>query len=138
MRVFNAVLAGLVTGILLYFLFALITLKAALLAFSIGWPVFALLFYQDSESVKKIWSKACLVAAVECLVIPLASWILPFFYGQQAVQTAKQGAQEAGQAFGSSMGGGLVNILSGYTGLLIGLFLLLMAYFSLKPSRRRC
>ncbi len=138
MRIFNSVLAGLFAGILLYFLFALITLKAALLAFFIGWPVFALLFYQNSESAGKIWSKACLVAAVECLVIPLASWILPLFYGQQAVQTAKQGAQAAGEAYGSSLGGGLVNILSGYTGILIGILLLLMAYFSLKPSRRRC
>ncbi len=138
MRIFNSILAGLLTGILLYFLFALITLKAALLAFCIGWPVFAILFYQNSYSAGKIWSKACLVAAVECLVIPLATWTLPFIRGQQAVQTAKQGAQAAGQAYGSTLGGGLVNILSGYTGILIGLLLLVMAYFSLKPSRRRC
>lgn len=138
MRIFNAVLAGLLTGILLYFLFALITPKAAPWAFFIGWAVFALLLYQNSYSIGKIWSKACLVAALECLVIPLASWILPFFYGQQAVETAMQDAQAAGQAFGSTLGGGLVNLLSGYTGILIGLLLLIMAYFSLKPSRRRC
>ena len=138
MRIFHAVIAGLATGLLLYFLFALITLKSALFAFIIGWVAFAFLFYQKSLSIGKIWSRACLVAAVECLLIPLASWILPFFYGQQAVQTAKQGAQAAGEAYGSTLGGGLVNVLTGYTGILIGLLLLVMAYFSLRPSRRRC
>lgn len=138
MRLFHAVIAGLATGLLLYFLFALITLKAALFAFIIGWAAFALLFYRKAGSIGKIWSRACLVAAVECLLIPLASWILPFFYGQQAVETAKQSAHAAGKAYGSALGCGLVNVLTGYTGILIGLLLLLMAYFSLRPSRRRC
>lgn len=137
MRVFNAVVAGMVAGLLLYLLVTLAAVKAAFFAFLIGWAAFAFLFYRRAESVGKIWARACLAAAVECLLIPLASWLLPFFYGQQAVQTAKQGAQAAGQAFGSTVGGGLVGVLAGYTGILIGSLLLITAYFSLKPARRR-
>lgn len=137
MRIFNATAAGMVAGLLLYFLVSLATVKAAFFAFLFGWAAFAFLFYRGAESVGKIWTRACLVAAVECLIIPLASRILPFFYGQQAVQTAKQGAQAAGQAFGSALGGGIVNVLAGYTGILIGFLLLATAYYSLKPARRR-
>lgn len=137
MKILNAVVAGMVAGLLLYLLVSLATVKAAFFAFLIGWAAFAFLFYRGSESVGKIWARACLVAAVECLIIPLASRLLPFFYGQQAVQTAKQGAHAAGQAFGSAVGGGLVNALAGYTGILIGFLLLVTAYFSLKPARRR-
>lgn len=137
MRIFNAVVAGLVAGLLLYLLVSLTTAKAGFFAFLIGWAVFALLFYRRAESVRRIWARASLVAAVECLAIPLASWIMPFFYGHQAVQTAKQGAQAAGQAFGSALGGGMVNIMAGYTGILIGFLLLATAYFSLKPARRK-
>lgn len=137
MRIINAIVAGLVAGLLLYLLTSLATVKAAFLVFLIGWAAFAFLFYRGAESVRKIWARASLAAAVECLIIPLASWILPFFYGQQAVQTAKQGAQAAGQAYGSVLGGGLINLLSGYAGLLIGFLLLATAYCSLKPARRR-
>lgn len=136
MRIFNAVIAGLLTGLLLYFLATLASVKAAFYVFLIGTVLFAFLFYRNSRSVGSIWTKACLVAAVECLVIPLASWLLPLFYGQQAVQTAQQGAQAAGEAFGSTLGGGLVNLLTGYTGILIGILLLAIAYFSVKPARR--
>lgn len=137
MRIFNAAAAGMLAGLLLYFLVSLATVKAAFFAFLIGWAAFAFLFHRSAESVGKIWARACLAAAVECLIIPLASWILPFFYGQQAVQAAKQGAQVAGQAFGSALGGGIVSVLAGYTGILIGFLLLVTAYFSLKPARRR-
>lgn len=136
MRIFNAVVAGLLTGLLLYFLAALASVKAAFYIFVIGTVLFAFLFYRNSRTIRTIWTKACLVAAVECLVIPLASWILPLFYGIQAVQTAQQGAQAAGEAFGSTLGGGLVNLLTGYTGFLIGILLLAIAYFSVKPARR--
>jgi len=136
MRIFNAVVAGLLTGLLLYFLAALASVKAAFYIFVIGTVLFAFLFYRNSRTIRTIWTKACLVAAVECLVIPLASWILPLFYGSQAVQTAQQGAQAAGEAFGSTLGGGLVNLLTGYTGFLIGILLLAIAYFSVKPARR--
>jgi hypothetical protein len=136
MRIFNAVIAGLLTGLLLYFLVALASMKAAFFVFLIGTVLFAFLFYRNARSIGNIWTKACLVAAVECMAIPLASWILPLFYGQQAVQTAKQGAQSAGEAFGSTLGGGLVNLLTGYTGILIGILLLAIAYFSIKPARR--
>lgn len=137
MRIFNAIIAGLVTGLLFYLLASLSNLKSAFVVFLFSWAVFAYLFYRGAESVKKIWARACLVAAVECLVIPLASWFLPFFYGEQAVSTARQGVKAAGQAFGSTLGGGLVNILAGYTGLFIGFLLLATAYYSLKPVRRR-
>ncbi|MFX4261987.1 hypothetical protein ACOBQJ_07270 [Pelotomaculum propionicicum] len=136
MRIFNAVIAGLLTGLLLYFLAALASVKAAFYIFVIGTVLFAFLFYRSSRTIGTIWTKACLVAAVECLVIPLASLILPLFYGQQTVQTAQQGAQAAGEAFGSTLGGGLVNLLTGYTGFLIGILLLAIAYFSVKPARR--
>lgn len=136
MRVINSVAAGLLTGLLLYFLATLVYAKAAFFVFLIGTVLFAFLFYNNSRTIGSIWTKACLVAALECLVIPLASWILPFFYGQQAVQTAQQGAQAAGEAVGSTLGGGLVNMLTGYTGILIGILLLAIAYFSVKPARR--
>lgn len=136
MRIFNAVVAGLLTGLLLYFLAALASVKVAFYIFVIGTVLFAFLFYRNSRTIGTIWTKACLVAAAECLVIPLASWILPLFYGHQAVQTAQQGAQAAGEAFGSTLGGGLVNLLTGYTGFLIGILLLAIAYFSVKPARR--
>ena len=136
MRILNSVLAGLVTGLLLYFLAALASVKAAFYVFLIGAVVFAFLFYHNSRSIGTIWTKACLVAAVEFLIIPLASLILPLFYGDQAVQTAQQGVQAAGEAFGSTLGGGLVNLLTGYAGLLIGILLLAVAYFSVKPARR--
>lgn len=137
MRIFNAVVAGLIAGLLLYFLVSLATVKAAAFVFLAGWAAFAYLFYHKAVSVRQIWTRACLVAAVECLSIPLASWILPFFFGQQSVQAAKQGVQAAGQAFGSTLGGGLINVLSGYFGLVIGCLLLAAAYLSLKPVRRR-
>lgn len=137
MRLFNAVLGGLITGFLLYLLTSLASLKSALIIFLISWVVFAYLFYRGADSVKEIWARTCLVAAVECIIIPLASWFLPFFYGEQAVSTARQGVTAAGQSFGSTLGGGLVNILAGYTGLLIGFLLLATAYFSLKPARRK-
>lgn len=136
MRILNAVLAGLVTGLLLYFLAALASVKAAFYVFLIGTVVFAYLFYRNSRSIGTIWTKACLVASVECLIIPLASWILPLFYGDQAVQAAQQGALAAGEAVGSTLGGGLINLLTGYTGILIGILLLAIAYFSVKPARR--
>ncbi len=136
MRIINAVIAGLLTGLLLYFLAALASVKAAFYIFVIGTVLFAFLFYRNSRTIGIIWTKACLVAAVECLVIPLASWILPLFYGHQAVQTAQQDAQAASEAIGSTLGGGLVNLLTGYTGILIGILLLAIAYFSVKPARR--
>lgn len=136
MRIFNAVAAGLLTGLLLCFLALLTIAKAAFYVFVIGTVLFAFLYYRNSRSIGAIWTKACLVAAVECLIIPLASWILPLFYGQEAVMTAQQGAQAAGESFGSVLGGGLVNLLTGYTGILIGIFLLAIAYISVKPARR--
>jgi hypothetical protein len=48
-----------------------------------------------------------------------------------------QGAQSAGQAFGSVIGGGMVSLLASYAGLAIGFVLLATAYLSLKPARRR-
>lgn len=137
MRVFNAIVAGLIAGLLLYLLLSLAAIKAALPVFLAGWALCALLFYYNAMSVHRIWSRACLLLAVECLAIPVASWILPVFYGQQAVQTAKQGAQAAGQTVGSVIGGGVVNLLAGYAGLAIGFVLLATAYLSLKPARRR-
>ncbi len=137
MRIFNAAAAGLIAGLLLYLLVSLAAVKASFIIFLASWALFSFLFYNKAASIGAIWLRACLVAAVECLVIPVASWVLPFFYGQQAVQTARQGTQVAGETFGSLLGGGLVNILSGYTGILIGLLLLATAYFSLQPARRR-
>ncbi len=138
MKVFNAVAAGLLTGLLLYFLASLAIAKAAFYVFVIGTLLFTYLLYCNSRSIGVIWSKACLVAAVECLVIPVASWVLPLFYGQQAVMTAQQGARAVGASFGAALGGGLVSLLTGYTGILIGIFLLAIAYISVKPARRRC
>ena len=138
MRIFNAVAAGLLTGLLLYFLATLAVPKISFYVFVIGTVLFAYLFYRNSRSIGVIWTKACLVAAVECLIIPLASWILPFFYSQEAVMTAQQGARAVGESFGSLLGGGLVSLLTGYTGILIGIFLLAIAYISIKPARRRC
>jgi len=136
-RILSAVIAGLVTGLLLCLLVFLASPKAAFPAFWLAWAVFGLLFYYKAESDGKIWSRACLAAGVECLAIPLASWFLPLFCGQQAVQTAKQSAYSASQAFGSAFGGGLINLLAGSAGILIGFLLLFTAYFSLKPARRR-
>ncbi|BAF60306.1 MAG: hypothetical protein HPY89_02040 [Pelotomaculum sp.] len=137
MRLFNAVLAGLITSLLLCILLSLATLKVTPIALPAGWIIFALLFYRGAASAGKIWARACLAAALECLAMPLASWLLPYFYNQQAVLAAKQGTRAAGQAFGSALGGGLINVLSGYTGLIIGFLLLATAYFSLKPVRRK-
>ncbi|HOV79666.1 MAG TPA: hypothetical protein PK728_06115 [Bacillota bacterium] len=137
MKIFNAALAGLVTGFLLYLLVSLANIGNAFVLFLAGWAIFACLFYRGAGSIKRIWARACLAAAVECLVMPLASWFLPFFYGEQAVLAARQGVEAAGQAFGSALGGGMINILAGYTGLLIGFLLLATAYFSLRPARRK-
>lgn len=137
MKAFNATVAGFVAGLLLFLLVSLATVKYALPVFLVGWAISAFLFYNHAVSVQKIWARACLVFAIECLAIPMASWILPVFYGNQAVQTAKQGAESAGQAVGSLIGGGVVSMLAGYAGLAIGFVLLATAYFSLKPARRR-
>ncbi|OPX82733.1 MAG: hypothetical protein A4E52_02025 [Pelotomaculum sp. PtaB.Bin013] len=136
MRILSAVIAGLVTGLLFCLLVFLASPKAAFVAFLIAWVAFSLLLYRKAESSGKIWSRACFTAGVECLAIPLASLFLPFFCGQQAVQAAKQSACSASQAFGSAFGGGLINMLAGSAGILIGLLLILTAYFSLKPVRR--
>lgn len=137
MRLLNSAAAGLITGLLLYFIITLAAIKTSIFVFLACWAVFAFLFYHKAESISAIWTRACLAAAVECLIIPLTSWVLPFFYGEQAVQAARQGAQDAGQAFGSTLGGGMITMLSGYFGLVIGFLLLTTAYFSLKPARRR-
>lgn len=137
MRIFSSVAAGAVAGVLFYFLVTLAVVKASVLVFIVSWAFFALLFYHRAYSVRDILTRACLVAAVECLVIPMASWVLPIFYGQESVQAAKQGASAAGQAFGSTLGGGLINILSGYFGLVIGFLLLATVYLSLRPARRK-
>ncbi|MCG9968021.1 hypothetical protein L9W92_08125 [Pelotomaculum terephthalicicum JT] len=136
MRILSAVIAGLAAGLLFCLLVFLASPKAAFPAFLIAWFIFSLLFYRKAESSGKIWSRACLAAGAECLAIPLASWFLPFFCGQQAVQAAKQNAYNASQAFGSAFGGGLINMLAGYAGILIGLLLIFIAYLSLKPVRR--
>lgn len=137
MRFLNSAAAGLITGLLLYFIITLATINASTIVFLACWAAFAFLFYHKADSISAIWTRACLVVAVECLIIPLASWVLPYFYGEQAVQAARQGAQAAGQAFGSTLGGGMITMLSGYFGLIIGFLLLATAYFSLKPARRR-
>lgn len=137
MKIFNAIVAGLIAGLLLYLLVSLTAIKATLPVFLAGWAICAYLFYTNAATVQRIWARACLVLAVECLAIPMASLILPFFYGPQAVQTAMQGAQSAGQAFGSAIGGGVVSVLAGYAGLVIGFVLLATAYFSLRPARRK-
>jgi hypothetical protein len=137
LKIFNAIVAGLIAGLLLYLLVSLATIKAALPIFLAGWAICAFLFYNNAASAQRIWTRACLVLAVECLAIPAASWILPVFYGHQAVQTAMQGAQSAGRAVGSVIGGGVVSILASYAGLAIGFILLATAYVSLKPARRR-
>lgn len=137
MKIFNAIVAGFIAGLLLYLLLSLAAVKATWPVFLAGWAICAFLFYHNAASVQKIWSRACLLLAVECLAIPAASWILPVFYGPQAVQTAKQGTQSAGQAVGSFIGGGVVSLLAGYAGLAIGFVLLVTAYCSLKPARRR-
>ncbi|OPY58807.1 MAG: hypothetical protein A4E55_00681 [Pelotomaculum sp. PtaU1.Bin035] len=137
MRIISAAIAGLITGLLLYLLVFLAVPKAAFTAFLAGWAASGLLFYRKAESAGIIWSRACLTAAALCLIIPATSWFLPFFYGQQAVQTTKQSVYHAGQAFGSALGGGLVNLLAGSAGILIGFLLLFTAYFSLKPARRK-
>ena len=137
MRIFNAAVAGLIAAFLLYYLISLGNTKAALYFFPAGWVIFTFIFNRGAESIRKIWARACFVAAVECLIIPAAALILPLFYGQQSVQAAKQGALTAGQTAGSAIGGGIINMLTGYTGILIGFVLLAAAYFSLKPVRRR-
>ncbi|MDD4237477.1 MAG: hypothetical protein PHT62_02795 [Desulfotomaculaceae bacterium] len=137
MRIFNAIVAGLIAGLLLYLLVSLATVKAAFLVFLAGWAISTFFFYNNAASLHKIWARACLLLALECLAIPIASWILPFFYGHQAVQSAMQGAQSTGQTVGSIIGGGVVNMLAGYAGLAIGFVLLATAYLSLKPARRR-
>lgn len=136
MRMFSAILAGLVTGLLIYFLAVLASVKAAFFVFLFGWVVFAYVFYRGAESAGRVWSRACLVAGVECVAIPLASWLLPLFRGAKAVQAAKQGAYAAGQSFGSTLGGGMINALAGYIGFLIGFILLAAAYYSMRPARR--
>ncbi|HPU35513.1 MAG TPA: hypothetical protein PL078_04380 [Bacillota bacterium] len=137
MRVFNAAAAGLITALLLYLLVSLGNTKVVFYFFLVGWVIFTLIFNHRAESIRKIWARACLTAAVECLIIPVAAQVLPFFYGQQSVQAARQGAFAAGQSVGSAIGGGLVNMLTGYAGVLIGFVLLATAYLSLKPVRRR-
>lgn len=137
MRVLHAIVAGLIAGLLLYLLVSLAASKAALPVFLAGWLIFAFFLYNNARTAQRIWSRACLLLAVECLAIPISSWLLPHFYGPQAVQTARQGVQAAGQAVGSAIGGGVVNVLAGYAGLVIGFVLLATAYFSLKPARRR-
>ncbi|HHU87004.1 MAG: hypothetical protein ACOX86_06885 [Pelotomaculaceae bacterium] len=137
MRIFNAAAAGLIAALLLYFLVSLGNIKAAFYFFLAGWVIFTFIFNRRAESIRKIWARACLTAAVECLIIPVAALLLPFFYGQHSVQAARQGALAAGQTVGSAMGGGIINMLTGYTGILIGFVLLATAYFSLKPVRRR-
>ncbi len=138
MKIFNAVAAGLLTGLLLYFLASLAAAQAAFYVFVIGTLLFAYFFYRNSRSIGAIWTKACLAGAVECLVIPVASRLLRLFYGQQAVMAAEQSARAAGESFGATMGGGLIGLLTGYTGVLIGILLLAIAYISIKPARRRC
>ncbi|OPZ70782.1 MAG: hypothetical protein BWY80_01445 [Firmicutes bacterium ADurb.Bin456] len=137
MRIFNAAVAGLIAALLLYFLIFLGNTGAALYFFLAGWVVFTFIFNRGAGSIKKIWGRACLAAAVECLIISVIAMILPLFYGQLPVQAAKQGALTAGQTAGSAIGGGIINLLTGYSGILIGLVLLAAAYFSLKPVRRR-
>lgn len=136
MRILSAVIAGLITGLLFCLFIFLASPAAAFPALLIAWVAFSLLYYRKAESSGKIWARACFIAGVECLAIPLASLFLPFFYGQQAVQAAKQSACSASQAFGAAFGGGLINMLAGSAGILIGLLLILTAYFSLKPVRR--
>jgi hypothetical protein len=137
MKIFNAIVAGLIAGLFLYLLISLATIKATWLVFLAGWAICAFLFFNNAASVQRIWARACLLLSVECLAIPMVSWILPVFYGQQAVQTAMQGAHSAGQAVGSVIGGGMVSVLASYAGLAIGFILLATAYLSLKPARRR-
>ncbi len=137
MHQIHAAAAGLINGILFYILFALVNLEASFLVLIAGWAFFTLLFYLKSATVGKIWTRSCLAAAVLCLVTPLTSRFLPFFYGPQAVLTAKQETISASQAVGSILGGGLANVLTGNAGILIGLVLLLVVYFSLKPARRK-
>jgi len=137
MKIFNATLAGFIASVLLYLLVSLAPVKAALPVFLAGWAIAAFLFYNNAATVQKIWARACLLLALECLAIPVAALILPVFYGHQAVQTAMQGAQSTGQTVGSVIGGGLVSVLAGYAGLAIGFVLLATAYLSLKPARRR-
>jgi hypothetical protein len=136
MRILNAIVAGLISGLLLCLLISL-AVKCTLPVFLTMWALSAFIFYHNTTSISKIWARASLALAVECLAIPVATWVFPVFYGQQAVQTAKQGLQSAGQAVGSLIGGSVVNILSGYAGLAIGFVLLATAYLSLKPARRR-
>ncbi|NLJ76851.1 MAG: hypothetical protein GX325_06300 [Peptococcaceae bacterium] len=138
MRMFNAAIAGLLTGFLLYFLAALALPKTAFYVFIPGTVLFAYLFYHNSWSIGQIWSKACLIAAVECLALPLASWILPHIYGQEAVMAAQLDAQRIGESLGAALGGALINLLTSHTGILIGILLLVIAYISIRPARRRC
>ncbi|MDD4170412.1 MAG: hypothetical protein PHD36_09220 [Desulfotomaculaceae bacterium] len=137
MKVISAIAAGLISSLLLCLLVYLVIPKAFLLVLMISWAVFSLLFYQRAKTPGIIWSRACLIAALECLAIPPASRLLPFFCGQQTVQTAKQSAYQAGRDFGAAFGGGLVNLLSGSAGILVGLLLLFIAYYALKPARRK-
>ena len=138
MRMFNAAIAGLLTGLLLYFLAALALARIALYVFILGTVLFTYLFYRNSWSIGQIWFKACLVAAVECLAIPLASWLLPHIYGQEAVMAAQLDAQRVGESLGAALGGALINLLTSHTGILIGILLLVIAYISIRPARRRC
>lgn len=135
MKVISAIAAGLIAGLLLCLPVYLAIPKAFLPALLIGWTVFSLLFYQRAKTTGIIWSRACLTAALECLAIPPVSRLLPFLCSQQTIQTAKPNA--LGQDFGAAFGGGLVNLLSGSAGILIGLLLLFIAYFALKPARRK-
>lgn len=137
MRAFNAIVAGLIAGLLLYLLVSLAAVKAALPVALAGWAICALFFHTNGSSAKKIWSRACLLLAVEFLAIPLVSRLLPVFYGPQAMLTTGQEAQAAGQVAGTAIGVGVVNVLAGYAGLVIGFVLLATAYLSLKPARRR-
>ncbi|MDD3653655.1 MAG: hypothetical protein PHO01_05655 [Desulfotomaculaceae bacterium] len=136
MRMISAVAAGFIINLFLYLLVYLAVPQAPIHAFWIGWALFSLLLYKRAKTYKMIWYRACLIAAVECLAIPPAAWLLPLF-SQQTLPTAKQSAYLKGQEFWSIYGSQLVTLLSGSAGILIGLLLLFIAHYALKPARRK-
>lgn len=136
MRIFSAILAGFIGGLLIYFIALAAAVKTALFLFLTGWAAFTFVFYRGAESTGQVWARACLAVGVEVLAIPPVLRLTSLFGNSQAVQAAKQGAQ-AGQALLPAAGASVISTLAGYIGLFIGFILLATAYCSLRPARRK-
>ena len=137
------VLAGILGGLLIALIGAVVVAVAnaggsgagggrAAIAFLVLW-IGGVVVAVRSPSAPKAWRRLLIIAAVSCMMLPLAAIL---FTGGQVAGALQSGGQHAGAAaVGSAIGGGLVSGLMGLVGFFLGAIFLVIGLLVGRATR---